>query len=123
MFPCALPNPVKVSFGKWRGRLIRRLQEPSFRLRRNCEWLAPLVAHAAKHVIRQLAGIASDAASNLLSQEVLNVFGQSNGHEEWIPLGGDGAKAKGQGQIAELERSRGKKLPLTAAPSLPKPSI
>jgi hypothetical protein len=70
-----LPNPVKVSFDKWCGRLIRRLQEPSFKLRRNCEWLALLVAHAAKHVIRQLAGIASDAASNLLPQEVLNVFG------------------------------------------------
>jgi hypothetical protein len=54
-----------------------------------------LVAHAAKHVIRQLAVIASDAASNLLPQEVLNVFGQSNGHEERRPLGGDAGKAKG----------------------------
>jgi hypothetical protein len=62
-FPCSLPNPVKVSVGKWCGRLIRRLQEPSLKLRRNCEWLALLVAHAAKHVIRQLAGIASDAVS------------------------------------------------------------
>jgi hypothetical protein len=56
-----LPNPVKVSFGKWCGWLIRRLQEPSFKLQRHCEWLALLVAQAAKHVIRQLAGIASDA--------------------------------------------------------------
>jgi len=64
-------------------------------LRRNCEWLALLVADAAKQVIRKLARVASDAASNLLPQEVLNVFGQSNGHEDRMPLGGDGRKAKG----------------------------
>jgi hypothetical protein len=64
-------------------------------LRRNCEWFALLVAQAAKHVIRQLAGIASDATPNLLPQEVFNVFGQSNGHEKRISLGGGGGKVTG----------------------------
>ena len=56
-FPCALPNPVKVSFGERCDRLIGSLQEPSFKLRRDFERLALLVAHAAKHVIRQFAGV------------------------------------------------------------------
>jgi hypothetical protein len=54
----------------------RRLQEPGFKLRRDLERLALLIAHAAEHFIRKLAGVGSDARSNLLPQEVLNVFGQ-----------------------------------------------
>ena len=42
MFPCALPNPVKVSFGERCDRLIGSLQEPSFKLRRDFERLALL---------------------------------------------------------------------------------
>ena len=42
MFPRALPNPVKVSFGERCGRLIGSLQEPSFKLRRDFERLALL---------------------------------------------------------------------------------
>jgi hypothetical protein len=75
-----LPNPVKVSFGERCGRLIGRLQEPGFKLRRDFERLALLVARAAEHVIRQLAGVGGDARTNLLPQEVLNVFGQPLGH-------------------------------------------
>jgi hypothetical protein len=49
--------------------LPRRLQEPSFKLRRDFEGLVLLVAHAAEHVIRQLAGVGSDANSNFLPQK------------------------------------------------------
>lgn len=93
MFPCALPNPVKVSLGERCDRLIGRLQEPGFKLRRDCEWLALLIAHTAKRVIRQLAGVGGNATLNLLPQEVLNIFGQSNGDEKRISLGGGGEKA------------------------------
>jgi hypothetical protein len=93
-FSRALPNLVKVSFGERCGRLIGRLQEPGLKLRRDFEWLALLVAHAAEHVIRQLAGVGGDARTNLLPQELLNVLGQSNGHGKRIPLGGGGGKAK-----------------------------
>jgi hypothetical protein len=41
------------SFGERCGGLIGSLQEPSFKLRRDFERLALLVAHAAKHIIRQ----------------------------------------------------------------------
>jgi hypothetical protein len=50
-----LPNPIKVSLGERCGRLIGSLQEPSFKLRRDFERLALLVAHAAKHGISQFA--------------------------------------------------------------------
>ena len=89
-----MPNPVKVSLGERCGRLIGSLQEPSFKLRRDFVRLALLVAHAAKHVIRQFAGVSGDTGLNLLPQEVLNVFGQSNGHGNTIPLGRGRAKAK-----------------------------
>ena len=86
-FPCALPNPVKVSFGERCGRLIGSLQEPGFKLRRDFKRLTLLVARAAKHVIYQFAGVSGDTSLNLLPQEVLNVFGQSNGHGNTIPPG------------------------------------
>jgi hypothetical protein len=89
-----LPDAVKVSFGERCGRLICRLQEPGFKLRRNLEWLALLVAHGAKHVVRKLAGVGSGTSSNLLPQEVLKVFGQSNSYGKKIPLGGGGGKTK-----------------------------
>ena len=89
-----MPDAVKVRFGERCGRLIRRLQKPGFKLRRDLEWLALLVAHGAKHVIRKLAGVGSGTSSNLLPQEVLNVFGQSNSHEQRIPLGGSRGKIK-----------------------------
>jgi hypothetical protein len=38
---------------------------------------------------------------NLLPQEVLNIFGQSNGHEKRIPLGGGGEKANDEDESGE----------------------
>src|ERR1035437_8755 len=96
--PRPLPNPVKVSSGERCGRLIRRLQEPGFKLRCDLKRPALLVAHATEHVIRQFAGVAGNARPNLLLQEFLNVFGQSNGHEERIPLGSSGEKLKAHSQ-------------------------
>ena len=72
--------------------MIGRLQEPGFKLRCELERPALLVAHATEYVICQLAGVASNARPNLLPQEFLNVFGQSNGHEQRIPLGSSRAK-------------------------------
>src|ERR1035437_9022015 len=56
-FPCAFPNPVKVSFGERCGRPMGSLQEPSFKLRRGFVRLSLLVVHAAKHVIGKFAGV------------------------------------------------------------------
>ena len=69
-FPCALPNPVKVSFGERCGRRIGSLQEPSSKLRREFERLALLVAHAAKHGIRQ----AAPAAASLSARKCLLIW-------------------------------------------------
>ena len=55
--------PVKVSFGERCGRRIGSLQEPSSKLRRDCERLALLVAHAAQHGIRQAAPAAASVAA------------------------------------------------------------
>ena len=53
-----------------------------------------ILAHAGRSVNRQFAGVSGDTGLNLLPQEVLNVFGQSNGQGNTIPLGRGRAKAK-----------------------------
>jgi hypothetical protein len=62
-----------VRFYKLRG-------EPRLKLRRSSERLALLVAKTPENMIGQLTGVRGQSGSNLLSQEVLNVFCQSNPH-------------------------------------------
>jgi hypothetical protein len=67
-----------VRFYKLRG-------EPGLQLRRCSERLTLLVAKTPENVISQLSGVRGQSGSNLFSQEVLNVFCQSNPHANNIP--------------------------------------
>lgn len=74
------PNAFKVGAGQWGGGFVGRLQKPGFEFRRNLERPALLLAHGAKDLIDQFAGVGTDAGADLFLEEILNIFGPRNRH-------------------------------------------